>query len=255
MCPRCLGTQARKPLWKKKKLIDLEGNLAGYVIDLGSYYLGPEVHRWGTAARDRVGQAYKWLSQLLRLKDCPDLVKTSFSGFRADLHQGYLTLDLVLLGPNSFGAAAYLRGYFEQATEREVDIEVIPCHDTDAAINTFGNLMSSMAIYGDHSECQALIVAFKGRRLVQSRGRFQEDHTEAECRDVSSREDVVSILETSRHPSGNPGDSKTPVRCHECGGETVPAGRRNGNWKKVKGQFSGELFWRLMEEEPPVGRR
>jgi hypothetical protein len=253
MCPRCMGTQARKPLWKKKKLLELEGNLAVYLIGLGSYYIGEKVHQWAANAREMVARAYKWLTHLLRSKDCPDMVKTSFSGFRADLHQGYLTLDLVLLGPNSFGAAAYLRGYFEQATEQEADVEIIPCHDTDATINTFGNLMSSMAIYGDHSECQALIVAFKGRRLIQSRGRFQEEHTEPKCRDVSNK-DEVSILETSRHPAGKPGDSKTPARCHECGGETVPAGRRNGNWKKVKGQFSGQIYWRLMEESPLVGR-
>jgi hypothetical protein len=209
-----MGSQCRKPLWKKKALLDQESDLTVYVIKLNSFDIGEQAAQWSARAKNIIGQAYKWLTRLLRLKGCPDTVKTSFSGFRADLHQGYLTLDLVLLGPNVFGAAAYLRAYSEQATEREVDIEVIPCYSTDEVINVFGNLLSSMVIYSTHEECQALMVAFKGRRLIQSRGRFQEDHAKEGCQEVSNIPEE-EVLETSQHPP------ITEILSHTGGGGTT----------------------------------
>jgi Bifunctional DNA primase/polymerase, N-terminal/Primase C terminal 1 (PriCT-1) len=255
MCPRCMGSLARKPLWKKKSLLDMESNLAVYITSLGSYDLGKDVSQWGSRARAAVGQAYQWLSRLNKIRHCPEIVKHSFSGFRADLHQGWLTLDLVLLGPNGFGAAPSLREYFQQATEREIDIEIIPCHDSDTAINTFGNLMSAMAIYGDHDECQTLMTAFKGRRLIQNRGRFV-GHQEDPEKDVSNTPEE-EVLETSSEtgPQKAGGGSPSPPPCHCCGGETEVLGRRTGNWKKVKGEFSGEIYWRLFDDPPPEGRR
>jgi hypothetical protein len=264
MCPRCMGTLAREALWgrannKKKKaknwkkeLLKIEANLTVFVFNLGSYYIGDKPAYWGAKAREVISQAYKWLERLGRLKGCPDTFKTSFSGFRADLHQGYLSLDLVLLGPNAFGAVAYLRGYFEQATEQEVDVETIPCHSVDEAINTFGNLMSSMAIYGTHDECQALMAAFKGRRLIHPRGRFQGKDAPVQCGDVSNT--PGDLLETSPHPDQGGGEANIPHPCHECGAATVPVGLVNGNWKRVKGQHSGQLFWLLVEDSPPVRR-
>jgi hypothetical protein len=256
MCPRCMGTLARKPLWKKQEQLEQEADLTIFIPSPGSYYLGNQVNQWGAKAREIVGLGYQWLAQLTKRKDCPDTVKTSFAGFRADLHQGYLTLDLVLLGPNSFGAAAYLRNFFEQATEREVDIEVIPCYSTEETVNVFGNLMSSMAVYGNHEECQTLMTAFKRRRLIQGRGRFIGDDPlpeEGDEKDVSNISSET-ILETSFEETHGKGGGRTPPPCHECGGETEPLGRRTGNWKKVKGEFSGQIYWHLFDDPPEQQR-
>jgi hypothetical protein len=253
MHPLCMGIQARRPLWSKRDLIGQESNLAAYVITLGSYDIGEEVPQWVSYARGMIGQAYEWLRLLADRKDCPDSVKTSFTGFRADLHQGYLTLDLVLLGPTSFRASSYLRGYFQQVTERDTEVEVIACSNAEEAINTFGNLMSSMAVYNTADECQALMAAFKGRRLVQPRGRFlkrsDQSPSEEQTGDVSNNP-PGSLLETSRCKPPRGGGEKPPP-CHECGGETVSIGRIGGNWKKVKGRFSGQVYWLLAD--PPGG--
>jgi hypothetical protein len=201
-----------------------------------------------------VDQCYRWLGHLAKLKDSPDTVKTSFSGFRGDLHQQYLTMQLVLLGPASFGVAVYLRDYFQQATERQIDVEVIPCKDTDTAIDTFGNLMSSMLIYGDVDECQTLMGAFKGRKLIQPRGRFMPRKPKESEIDDSSSPPNVSLLESSsdERPATGGGGSKLPP-CHLCGGETVYVGKVAGPWKKVdKGEFSGKPYWWLREQPQAV---
>jgi hypothetical protein len=150
-------------------------------------------------------------------------------------------------GQGHHWASLQMADYFEQATEREIDVEIIPCYSADEAINTFGNLMSSMAIYDNHEECQALMTGFKGRRLVQARGRFQRKDATGACEDVSNIPDE-KLLETSQHSYQNGEGSKPTKPCHECGGETVSVGMLTGNWQKLKGQFSGEIFWRLMDD-------
>jgi hypothetical protein len=253
--PLCLGALARKPLRKKQELIELESNLTIFVTGLGSYDVSPDSLGPQGTVRDMIGQVYQWINHLAKLKDCPDSVKTSFSGVRADLHQGYLTLSLVLLGPASFGAAAYLRDYFQQATERDVDVDVIPCRNADTAIDTFGNLMSSMAIYDTEDECQELMEAFKHHRIAQARGRFMKHPVQDEETDVSREVSSGSTLETSggseAAKSTKSGGSK-PSPCHVCGCETVSVGRISGDWVKEKrGEFSGKPYWRL--RVPPAG--
>jgi hypothetical protein len=250
--PLCMGALARKPLWKKQELLEQEIDLTIFVTGLGSYDISPDSLAPAGTARDMIGQVNRWVSRLVKLKDCPDSVTTSFSGVRADLHQGYLTLDLVLLGPASFGAAAYLRDYFQQATERDVDVEVIPCRNADIAIGTFGNLMSSAVIYDTEEECQELMEAFKNVQMVRSRGRFKNKPDQGEDHEVSTLSSTKETVETSCSPESAKGGGSKPKLCHVCGCETVSVGRISGDWvKEKKGEFSGKPYWRL--RVPPVG--
>jgi hypothetical protein len=258
-CPRCMGVQARRPLWKKEKkaLLDLESDLTCYIVQLGSYDVSPDALHSAGSVEDVVDQAYSWLKRLAKMKNCPDTVKTSFSGFRADLHQDWLTLELVLLGPATFGAAAYLRDYFKQATERDVDVEVISCKNTDDAIATFGNLMASMLVYGTVDECQVLMNAFKQRNMVQPRGRFMpRKPKESVLVDSSwspSGRQLESTSDENPPKRGGGGDGRLPP-CHCCGGETVSIGRIAGPWKKFpRGEHSGKPYWYL--KDTPTGVR
>jgi hypothetical protein len=264
-CPRCVSVQARKPLWKKKAALEAEANLGIMLVRLGSYDVSGEGLYPVGSAKDIFDQAVGWLSRFAKLKDSPDTIKTSFSGFRIDLRQGWLTLELVILGPITPGASVAIRQYFSQAAERGTEAEVYPCRDAEDAINQFGNLMSSPMVYNTPDECQILMEAFSGRRIVTPRGRFMTARgATPETAGGSPPEQVVSIpgppvdsIETNSGgdpPAGAGGGPEKPPRCHACGGETYSIGRVAGPWKKIpRGEFSGEAYWYLPEQ--PIGGR
>jgi hypothetical protein len=165
---------------------------------------------------------------------------------RYDLHHGYLTLDLVALGPYLGEAISYLTKYFGQATERDIQIEIIGTHSVDDAINVFGNLLSSAVIYDDARACQAFLEGLEGSRMVQGRGRFRRlPKVEQDAPANVSNINHENILEINADPkdAGRP----TPlVKCPECGGtKTVYKGRLPGDWRKVRSATTGQWYWRL----------
>jgi hypothetical protein len=272
-----MWTLARQPLWKKKEALKNEADLTIYIAKLRAVDLSDEPWQWAVKGRAAVDKVFKAVAAFCKVRKCPDSFKTSFSGVRADLHQGYLSIDVVFLGPASFGAAAYLR----ERLDGFEDVTVVTTDSVDDAINTFGNLMSSMAIYNDTTECQALMESFRGRRLVQPRGRFVGLHTmgageadedatgpsggEGALEDSTKKDQgiYVEVNSASQSPDTSPVDfpltavltegegTEAPdfsQRCHQCGGETRPAGRRAGNWKQKTGAFSGQRYWELMPD-------
>ncbi|HZA25089.1 MAG TPA: hypothetical protein VFA32_21255, partial [Dehalococcoidia bacterium] len=253
MHPLCLGVNARLPFYRgeSKTKLDNEDSLSICVVALGSFYLGDTPLQWRKCARQVVGKAYAWLPKLTRRRDCPDGVANSFSGFRADLHQGYLTLDLVLAGPTTFGAAQWLREQLgELLGDQEVGVEVIPCKDAQDTVDTFGNLMSSAFVYNDPDECQALMEAFRGRHLIQARGRFYSRKASGQdgCEEVSI-DNHKDLLETSSHEE----EGSPPPKCPECGGKTHPVGWLTGNWQRARGKVSGEDYWLYLDPIPSGG--
>ena len=122
---------------------------------------------------------------------------------------------------------------------------MIPCNNGQDAINTFGNMMSSPAIYNDVDECQALMIAFKNRRLVQPRGMFYK------AVESASEEEAVETAS-----SGHGGGSALKLEpCHACGGPVHPIGMVAGDWRKERGGHSGKVHWRLNDPPPMGGNR
>jgi hypothetical protein len=257
--PLCMGTQARKPLWAAQERLEAEEQLQISIIQLGFYDVGEDPFLWATKIRDISKQAHAWVRRLTDRKDCPESMSTSFLGFRYDLHDGYLTVDIVGLSPAGHDDTDCLRGYFSEATEREIKIETFSTASVDAAIGTFGNLMSSAIIYDDVYGCEAFLEGLKGQRMVQGRGRFRKpaEAKEDKSANVSNRPSL-RLLETFADPApGKPVGGAPPSKCPECGSiQTTYKGRIPGDWRKVKGHTNRQWYWRLersSEEDGPDG--
>jgi hypothetical protein len=258
--PLCMGTQARKPLWNAQERLEAEEQLRISIIQLGVYDVGEDPFLWATKIRDISRQCHNWVRRLTDRKDCPESISTSFTGFRYDLHQGYLTVDMVALSPAGPDDTTFLRNYFSEATEREVKVETFDVASVNAAIGTFGNLMSSAVIYDDVYSCEAFLEGLKGQRMVQGRGRFRkplEKPAEETSANVSNSPSG-DVLETFADAApGKPGGAAAAPKCPECGSaHTTYKGRIPGDWRKVKSQTSGQWYWRLedsLEEDGPDG--
>jgi hypothetical protein len=258
--PLCMGTQARKPLWNAQERLEAEEQLQISIIQLGVYDIGADPFHWAPKIRDVSKQAHAWIRRLTDRKDCPESISTSFLGFRYDLHDGFLTLDVVLMSAAGPDDTNYLRDYFSQATEQAVKIDSIQTHSVDDSIGTFGNLMSSAIIYDDTYGCAAFLEGLKGQRMVQGRGRFRKplDTREDKSAFVSNNP-IGDVLETNAD-AGQPkaGGGPPPTKCPECGStHTTYLGRLPGDWRKVKSQATRQWYWRLdesLEEDNPDGQ-
>ena len=82
------------------------------------------------------------------------------------------------------------------------------------------------------------MVAFKGRRMVQPRGKFYK------AVEGASGEDEESAT-VGRGGGGEP----LPEPCHNCGGTTHRIGMVSGDWRKERGAHSGKVHWHL--KDPP----
>lgn len=258
--PLCMGTQARKPLWNAQERLEAEEQLQFSIIQLGVYDIGVDPFHWGPKIRAVSKQAHAWIRRLTDRKDCPESISTSFLGFRYDLHDGFLTLDVVVMSAAGPDDTNYLRDYFSQATEQAVKIDSIQTHSVDAAIGTFGNLMSSAIIYDDTYGCQAFLEGLKGQRMVQGRGRFRKPlETQEDKSAFVSNNPIGDVLETNAD-AGQPKAGGAPplTKCPECGStHTTYLGRLPGDWRKVKSQATRQWYWRLdesLEEAPPDGQ-
>ena len=253
--PLCMGTQARKPLWNAQERLEAEEQLRISIVQLGVYDIGEDPFLWPPNIRDISKQAHAWVRRLTDRKDCPESISTSFLGFRYDLHDGYLTVDMVVLSPAGPDDTNCLRDYFSEATEREVTIETFKVASVDDGIGTFGNLMSTAIIYDDTYGCQAFLEGLKGDRMVQGRGRFRKppERQEDKSAIVSNISPDDPLLETNADAGPSPGGrGAPPPKCPECGStHTTYKGRLPGDWRKVRSETTRQWYWRL--EESPDG--
>jgi hypothetical protein len=124
------------------------------------------------------------------------------------------------------------------------------------SINEFGNLMSSAIIYDDSYGCQAFLEALKNQRLVWSRGRFRKPPKKKEEKESEERSEFVSNLTTGFSKLETNSDERKPTRgsrvksrCPECGGtNTKYRGRIGGDWRKVRSETTGQVYWRWFGE-------
>lgn len=248
--PLCMGTQARKALWNEQERLEAEEQLQISIIRLGVYDIGDDPFLWAPQIKKLNEQVHDWIKRLGERKDCPETIAHCFLGLRYDLHNGYLTIDLVALSPAGTDGTECLLGYLGEATEREVKMDTFNVPSVEKAIHTFGNLMSSAVIYDDTYSCQAFLEGLKGKRLVWSRGRFRKSPKKEESEFVSNLGQPVGRLETNS-------DEGKPVKggghlsqCPECGStNTKYRGRVGGDWRKVKSERTGKVYWRWFGDE------
>jgi hypothetical protein len=260
--PTCMGVQMRQPLWDVQPFLEEEDRLQIGVVQLGAYDIGEDPFLWADQIKDKSKQAHHWVRRLTdpKRKTRLEALVNSFIGYRFDLHQGYLTMDLVILSPNVASDIAYLGSYFGEATEREVKIDTYDVSSATNAIDVFGNLMSCAVIYDDTLGCRAFLEGLKGQHMVQSRGRFRDKKKAKALREAKESSANISntspsgVLETNADAAESRRDHRDTV-CPECGGTNLTyPGREPGDWRMVKSSTTGKPYWRLFDDPPEEER-
>jgi hypothetical protein len=257
--PRCLGTNAQKVFYFRKTRgptkIDAAGDMDIYIPCLGHFDLGEDPFYWPVNIRRQLQCVRKHVKKLARRRSTPQGFKDSFVGLRADLHQGYLTIDLVIAGGRDPGLPQWLKEAFAEIATVPVTVDTLHPRNPKKVINQFGNLMSSAFTYSDVEECLAMLEALKGWRVVQPQGKFHKNTALAEdqCSIVPIGDPLLEDpIETNKHPTSGGGASIRPP-CPECGDPTHSGGFRTGRWVKVLGDWSKQLTWLLLEDDTDPG--
>jgi hypothetical protein len=257
--PRCLGTNVRKVFYFRKTRgptkIDDAGDMDISILCLGHFDLEEDPFYWPVNIRHQLQYVRKHVKKLARRKGTPQGFKDSFVGLRADLHQGYLTIDLVIAGGRDPGLPQWFKEAFAEIATVPVTVDTLHPRKTKKVINQFGNLMSSAFTYSDVEECLAMLEALKGWRVVQPQGKFHKNTALAEdqCSIVSIEDPLLEDpIETNKHPASGAGAGIRPP-CPECGDPTHSGGFRTGRWVKVIGDWSKQLTWLLLEDDADPG--
>jgi hypothetical protein len=265
--PRCLGTNARKVFYFRKPRgstkktrgltkIDDAGEMDIYIPYLGYFDMGEDPFYWPVNICRQLNHVRKHVKKLARRKGTPQGFKDSFVGLRLDLHQGYLTIDLVIAGGRDPALPQWLSEAFAEIATVPVTVETLHPRNPKKVIDQFGNLMSSAFTYSDVEECLAMLEALRGWRIVQPQGRFYNLSApeEGQCSLVSIEDQGDPPIETSEHSTstaGGVGSARIP--CPECGDPTHSGGFRTGRWVKVLGDWSKQLTWLLLEDDADQG--
>lgn len=247
--PLCMGRNCRKPFYTKDGATKLDAETAPaiLIVQLGYFDIGEDPFLWPELIMERVKAARQWLRKLTRRKDAPEIAQHFIDGIRLDLHQGYLTIDLLMAGPWGPGADAWVQEALSEMSGQDARVEAVRCRDAQGCIDLFGNLMSSAVIYDSPEECRALLEGLKGLKLVQPHGRMVS--RKAECADDSSTPPSETVEPTGHRAVGG----RPRPLCPECGGETHSAGFKTGNWQMVVGAWSKKQAWVLLEDDADPG--
>ena len=260
--PICMGVQMRQPLWDVQALLEEEARLQIGIVQLGFFDIGEDPFLWADQIKEKSQQAHNWIRRLTdpKRKIHLESMVNSFIGYRFDLHDGYLTIDLVILSSDVASDAEYLCSYFSKATKQAVEIGTYDVSSAAEAIDVFGNVMSCAVIYDDTYGCRAFLEGLKHQHMVQGRGRFRgKKEAKAKAEDKKNSANIsnpseVNILETNvedPEASGN----HCATECPECGSTNVSyCGREPGDWRMVTSKTTGNPYWRLFDA-PPEQRR